>query len=304
MRRLTNLHDISKNRETSQAIPALVGLDLGVRDSMAISRSLINGKRETGRKDMPGEYQNRVVLVTGGAYGIGRAAAVGFAQRGAKVVIADIDVRRGEETLRRVKENGGEAIFVKTDVSSEADVKALVNKAVQTYGRLDCAFNNAGIHKQFVSTVDFTAADWDEMINVNLKSVWLCMKYEIKQMLCQGKGAIVNTSSAAGLVGAPSNPAYPASKHGVVGITKSTALEFARKGIRVNCVCPGPTRTGMNESLVATNPEIVKMMDQKVPMGRIGEPEEVAAAAIFLCSDEASYITGHALPVDGGIVAD
>jgi NAD(P)-dependent dehydrogenase (short-subunit alcohol dehydrogenase family) len=253
---------------------------------------------------MAGEFDGKVVIVTGGSYGIGRAAAIGFAKKGAKVAIADLDVRRGEETLQRIKDAGGEAIFVKTDVSSESDVAALVKKTVQTYGKLDCAFNNAGIHKQFVSTLDFTAADWEEMINVNLKSVWLCMKYEIPQMLKQGKGAIVNTSSAAGLVGAPSNPAYPASKHGVVGITKSTALEFARKGIRVNCVCPGPTRTGMNEALTATNPDMVKAMDQKVPMGRIGEPEEVAAAAIWLCSDEASYITGHALPVDGGIVAD
>jgi NAD(P)-dependent dehydrogenase (short-subunit alcohol dehydrogenase family) len=253
---------------------------------------------------MPDEYKNKVVLVTGGSYGIGRAAAIGFARKGAMVSIADLDVERGEETLKRIKEAGGEAIFVKTDVSLEEDVKAMVEKTIQTYGKLDCAFNNAGIHKQFVSTIDFSAEDWEEMINVNLKSVWLCMKYEIPQMLKQGKGSIVNTSSAAGLVGAPSNPAYPASKHGVVGITKSTALEFARKGIRVNCVCPGPTRTGMNEALAATSPEIVKAMDQKVPMGRIGEPEEVAAAAIFLCSDEASYITGHALPVDGGIVAD
>jgi len=253
---------------------------------------------------MPDEYQDRVVLVTGGSYGIGRAAAIGFARRGAKVVIADLNVERGEETLKQIREAGGEAVFVRTDVSSEPDVQALVEETIETYGKLDCAFNNAGIHKQFVSTIDFTEADWDEMINVNLKSVWLCMKYEIPQMLKQGKGAIVNTSSAAGLVGAPSNPAYPAGKHGVVGITKSTALEFARRGIRVNCVCPGPTRTGMNEELVATSPEIVKAMDQKVPMGRIGEPEEVAAAAIFLCSDEASYITGHALPVDGGIVAD
>jgi NAD(P)-dependent dehydrogenase (short-subunit alcohol dehydrogenase family) len=253
---------------------------------------------------MPNEYQGKVVIVTGGSYGIGRAAAIGFAQRGAKVVIADIDVKRGEETLQRIKDDGGDAIFINTDVSLEHDVKVLIERTVQAYGRLDCAFNNAGIHKQFVSTIDFTLEEWEEMINVNLKSVWLCMKYEIRQMLKQGKGAIVNTSSAAGLVGAPSNPAYPASKHGVVGITKSTALEFARKGIRVNCVCPGPIRTGMQESLMATRPDIVKAMDQKVPMGRTGEPEEVAAAAIFLCSDAASYITGHALPVDGGIVAD
>jgi NAD(P)-dependent dehydrogenase (short-subunit alcohol dehydrogenase family) len=253
---------------------------------------------------MDNEYQGKVAIVTGGAYGIGRAAAIGFAQRGAKVAIADLDVTRGEETLRLIKEAGGDAIFIKADVSIEEDVKVLVDKTIQVFGKLDCAFNNAGIHKQFVSTVDFLMKDWEEMINVNLKSVWLCMKYEIPQMLKQGKGSIVNTSSVAGLVGAPSNPAYPASKHGVVGLTKSTALEFARKGIRVNCVCPGPTRTGMNEELTATNPEMVKAMDQKVPMGRIGEPEEVAAAAIFLCSDEASYITGHALPVDGGIVAD
>jgi NAD(P)-dependent dehydrogenase (short-subunit alcohol dehydrogenase family) len=203
---------------------------------------------------MSSDYRNKVVLVTGGSYGIGRAAAIGFARRGARVAIADLDAKRGEETLRLVRDAGGDAIFVKTDVSSEAEVKALVDATVRKYGKLDCAFNNAGIHRQFVSTVDFTEAEWDEMINVNLKSVWLCMKYEIAQMLKQGKGAIVNTSSAAGLVGAPSNPAYPASKHGVVGITKSTALEFARKGIRVNCVCPGPTRTGMNEALVATNP--------------------------------------------------
>ena len=253
---------------------------------------------------MSDDFKDKVVLVTGGAYGIGRAAAVGFAKKGAKVAIADLDVKRGEETLDRVRQAGGDAIFIKTDVSSEADVAAMVAKTVETYGKLDCAFNNAGIHKEFVSTVAFTEPEWNEMIDVNLKSVWLCMKHEIPHMLKQGKGAIVNTSSAAGLVGAPSNPAYPASKHGVVGMTKSTALEFARKGIRVNCVCPGPTRTGMNEALTATHPEMVKAMDARVPMGRIGEPEEVAAAAIWLCSDEASYITGHALPVDGGIVAD
>jgi NAD(P)-dependent dehydrogenase (short-subunit alcohol dehydrogenase family) len=253
---------------------------------------------------MAGEFEGKVVLVTGGAYGIGRAAAIGFARRGAKVAVADIDVKNGEETLRRIKELGGEAIFVKADVSQEPEVEAMVKKTVETYGKLDCAFNNAGIHKVFVSTIDFTEADWNEMIDVNLKSVWLCMKHEITQMLKQGKGAIANTSSAAGLIAAPSNPAYPASKHGVVGLTKSTAIEFARRGIRVNCVCPGPTRTGMHDSLMAVAPQIVEMMNTKVPMGRIGEPEEIAAAAIWLCSDEASYITGHALPVDGGLVVD
>jgi NAD(P)-dependent dehydrogenase (short-subunit alcohol dehydrogenase family) len=253
---------------------------------------------------MAGEFAGKVVIVTGGGYGIGRAAALGFAQRRAGVVVVDVDVKNGEETIHRIKEAGGEAIFVKADVSQEADVEFMVKKTIETYGRLDCAFNNAGIHKVFVSTIDFTEADWNEMIDVNLKSVWLCMKHEITQMLKQGKGAIVNTSSAAGLIAAPSNPAYPASKHGVVGLTKSTAIEFARRGIRVNCVCPGPTRTGMHDSLMAVAPQIVEMMNTKVPMGRIGEPEEIAAAAIWLCSDEASYITGHALPVDGGLVVD
>ena len=253
---------------------------------------------------MAGEFEGKVALVTGGSYGIGRAAAIGFAQRGAKVVIADIDVKNGEETIRRIKEVGGEAIFVRTDVSQAKEVEALINKTVETYGGLDCAFNNAGIHGEFISLVDFSEDDWNHIIDVNLKSVWLCMKYEIPQMLMQGGGAIVNTSSAAGLIGAPSNPAYPASKHGVVGITKSTALEYARTGIRVNCICPGPIRTGMHESLVATSPDIVEAMGNKVPMGRIGEPEEVVGAVMWLCSEAASFVTGHALPVDGGIVVD
>ncbi len=253
---------------------------------------------------MSGEFAGKVALVTGGSYGIGRAAAMALVRKGAKVVIADVDIKNGEETLRRIKEAGGDAIFVKTDVSQETEVETLIKKTIEKYDRLDCALNNAGIHKVFVSTVDFTQTDWNELIDVNLKSVWLCMKHEIPQMLEQGKGAIVNTSSVAGLIAAPSNPAYPASKHGVVGLTKSAAIEFARRGIRINCICPGPIRTGMHESLVAVAPEIVEMMNTKVPMGRIGEPEEAAAAAIWLCSDEASYITGHALPVDGGLVAD
>jgi len=248
----------------------------------------------------------KVAIVTGGAYGIGRASAKGFSRRGAKVAVVDIDLEKGEETVRQIKEAGGEAIFIKTDVSVEAEVAATVDKIVETYGRLDFAHNNAGIHKYFSSVTEFPEKEWTELININLKGIWLCLKYEIPEILKQEKGAIVNTSSAAGLVAAPSNPAYPASKHGIVGLTKSTAIELARarKNIRVNCVCPGPIRTGMYEELIQSAPDVTQAMQQVVPMGRMGEPEEVAAAAIWLCSDEASYITGVALPVDGGIVAD
>jgi len=251
---------------------------------------------------MDKEFNDKVALVTGGGYGIGRAAAIAFAQRGANTVVADIDADNGKETVERIKKAGVESIFIKTDVSLSNDVKALIDNTIAKYGRLDFAFNNAGIHGEFIPTVDFTEEEWDRMININLKSVWLCMKYEIPQMLKQGKGSIVNTSSVAGLVGVPSNPAYPASKHGVVGLTRSTALEYAKTGIRVNCVCPGPIRTGMHESLIKTVPDIVEMMHEKVPMARIGEPEEIAGAVMWLCSESASYVTGHALPVDGGIV--
>ena len=251
------------------------------------------------------DFEGKVVIVTGGGYGIGRAACLAFVREGAKVVVADVDVTSSEETVHLIKEGGGKAIVVKTDVSQEADVEALVRKTVETYGKLDCAFNNVGIHKTFVSTVDFTQKDWNQMMDINLKGMWLCMKYEIPRMLKQGKGAIVNASSAAGLIAAPSNPAYPASKHGVVGLTKMAAIEFARKGIRVNCICPGPTTsTRMNEELTAVAVDIIEKMEDKVPMGRTAEPREIAEAAVWLCSDKASYVTGVALPVDGGLVAD
>jgi NAD(P)-dependent dehydrogenase (short-subunit alcohol dehydrogenase family) len=251
------------------------------------------------------DFEEKVVVVTGGGYGIGRAACLAFSRDGAKVVIADVDVTSGEETVNLIKENGGEAFVVKTDVSQETEVEALVRKTVETYGRLDCAFNNVGIHKTFVSTIDFTQKDWDQMMDINLKGMWLCMKYEIPQMLRHGKGAIVNASSVAGLIAAPSNPAYPTSKHGVIGLTKMAAVEFARKGIRVNCICPGPTTsTRMNEELTAVAGDLIAMMEDKVPMGRTAEPREIAEAAVWLCSDKASYITGVALPVDGGLVAD
>jgi NAD(P)-dependent dehydrogenase (short-subunit alcohol dehydrogenase family) len=251
------------------------------------------------------DFEDKVVVVTGGGYGIGRAACLAFCRDGAKVVVADVDVESGEETVRLVREAGGEAAFVRADVSGEAEVERLIHKTVDIYGGLDCAFNNVGIHKTFTSTIDFTQEDWNRMMDVNLKGIWLCMKYEIRQMLKQGKGAIVNASSVAGLIAAPSNPAYPASKHGVIGLTKMAAVEFAKKGIRVNCICPGPTvGTRMNEELSEIAMDIIETMHDKVPMGRTAEPREIAEAAVWLCSDKASYVTGVALPVDGGLVAD
>lgn len=254
---------------------------------------------------MTRDFEEKVVIVTGGGYGIGRAACLAFSRDGAKVVVADVDVKSSEDTVDLVKKAGGDAIVVRTDVSQEAEIEALVRKTVETYGSLDCAFNNVGIHKTFTSTIDFTQQDWNQMMDINLKGMWLCMKYEIRQMLKQGKGAIVNASSVAGLIAAPSNPAYPTSKHGVIGLTKMAAIEFARKGIRVNCICPGPTAmTRMNEELAAIALDIIEKMNDKVPMGRTAEPREIAEAAVWLCSDKASYITGVALPVDGGLVAD
>jgi NAD(P)-dependent dehydrogenase (short-subunit alcohol dehydrogenase family) len=251
------------------------------------------------------DFEGKVVIVTGGGYGIGRAACLAFARDGAKVVVADVDVTSSEDTVRLIKEAGGEGIVVKTDVSQEVEVEALINKTVEIYGSLDCAFNNVGIHKTFISTINFTQEDWNQMIDINLKGMWLCMKYEIPLMLKQGKGAIVNASSAAGLIGAQSNPAYTGSKHGVVGLTKMAAMEFARKGIRVNCICPGPTTTTrMNEELAAVCPDRVEKIHDNVPMGRTAEPREIAEAAVWLCSDKASYVTGVALPVDGGVVAE
>ncbi len=245
----------------------------------------------------------KVALVTGGGSGIGRAAALLFGREGAKVVIADVNVIGGEETVRLVEEAGAQAVFIPTDVSDGAQVGAMVAKAVSTYGRLDCAFNNAGIEQPLGLLSDIPEEVWERIMHVNLKGVWLSMKYEIPQMIAQGGGAIVNASSVAGLVGGPLNGAYVASKHAILGLTKAAALEYASKGIRINAVCPGMTRTPMIGMITGGSAEVERMIVAMHPMGRAALPEEIARAAVWLCSDEASFVTGHALAVDGGFTA-
>jgi NAD(P)-dependent dehydrogenase (short-subunit alcohol dehydrogenase family) len=248
-------------------------------------------------------FEDKVALVTGGSSGIGRATALAFAHAGARVVIADIAEDGGEETIALIKGAGGAAIFVRTDVSKAADVAELIRAAVSTYGRLDYAFNNAGIDGDTVPTADGSEANWDHVLATNLKGVWLCMKHEIQHMLQQGHGAIVNTASVAGLVGFPGLAAYTASKHAIVGLTKTAALEYARAGIRINAVCPGAIRTPALARFIAQAPQIEAQVIAMEPVGRLGTPEEVAEAVVWLCSDGSSFVTGTAMTVDGGWLA-
>ncbi len=249
---------------------------------------------------MSGQLQGRVALVTGGGSGIGRATALAFAREGARVVVSDVVVDGGEETVLLVKAAGGDASFVAADVSKATDVEQMIRRTVETYGQLDCAHNNAGIlrggplHKT-------SEEEWNEVLAVNLTGVWLCMKYEIAQMLRQGGGAIVNTSSGAGLVGTPS-AAYTASKFGVVGLTKSAAKVYGARGIRINAVCPGWIDTPMIHDGMEDSEALAQRIAME-PIGRIGTPEEVAEAVVWLCSDAASFVLGVAMPVDGGLVA-
>jgi NAD(P)-dependent dehydrogenase (short-subunit alcohol dehydrogenase family) len=249
------------------------------------------------------QFADKAALVTGGASGIGRAAALSFAHGGARVVVADVNQVGGEETVRLVKTEGGEAVFVKADVRAAVDVEAMVAATLQTFGRLDIAFNNAGVLGSGAAMIDFTEDDWDDVMGINLKGVWLCMKHEIPAMIQAGGGAIVNTSSIAGLVGSQHSPAYAASKHGVVGLTKTAALQYAPHGIRVNCVCPAAVYSPMLETLVTRNPQVGERLLASQPNGRFASPEEVAAVVTWLCSDAASFVTGAALPVDGGYTA-
>lgn len=252
---------------------------------------------------MDKQFQNQVALVTGGSFGIGRATCIAFAQRGAKVVIADWIEDKEDTTQRLVKEAGSESLFVRCDVSKADDVKALINKTMATFGRLDFAFNNAGIEGRLAPTHECPEENWDKTIGINLKGVWLCMREEILQMRKQGKGAIVNCASVAGLGGFPGLPAYVASKHAVVGLTKTAALENATEGIRINAVCPGVIHTTMIDRVTGQDKEVEKQYTAMEPIGRMGKPEEVAEAVVWLCSDAASFVTGDAMTVDGGFSA-
>jgi NAD(P)-dependent dehydrogenase (short-subunit alcohol dehydrogenase family) len=218
-------------------------------------------------------------------------------------MVADAQSNSGQETVTMIKSANGEASFVKTDVSKASDVQAMVKKTVGTYGRLDCAYNNAGVVVSPRLTPDTSEEDWDHVININLKGVWLCMKYEIPQMIKNGRGAIVNASSMVGLIGLPKRSAYAASKHGVIGVTKVAALEYANAGIRVNAICPAVVRTSLVETIIASDPDAESQLMSMIPMGRLGTLEEIAEVVVWLCSDASSFITGHAMAVDGGVVA-
>jgi NAD(P)-dependent dehydrogenase (short-subunit alcohol dehydrogenase family) len=251
---------------------------------------------------MTDRLKEKIALITGASSGIGRAAAQLFSREGAKVVIADINVEGGEETVKSISEAGGEAHFVRTDISKEEEVETLINKIIEMYGRLDCAYNNTGVLVKMDSVVDHTQETWDRTLDTNLKGTWLCMKYEIPQMLKQGSGAILNTTATAGfMVGNTYRSAYAASKAGIVSLTKVAALENAEYGIRINAICP-LARTPNLAQLFQLHPQAEADLITQIPMGRIGSPEEIAEGALWLCSDASSYVTGHVLAMEGGLL--
>ena len=252
---------------------------------------------------MTADLQNKVALITGGTSGIGRETAVLFAKAGAKVVITGRREAEGNETIQLVRAAGGDGLFVKSDVAKSADVQSAVQKTVDKFGRLDIAFNNAGIEGQWKPIIQQTEEDWDTVIDINLKGTWLCLKYEIQQMLKQGGGgAIVNMSSVAGLMGSAGAAVYVASKHGVIGLTRNAALECSAQGIRVNAVCPAVIETAMAERAFA-DPEVNKRVLAMHPLGRFGKSMEIAEAVLWLSSDKSSFMTGHYITLDGGMLA-
>ena len=253
---------------------------------------------------MTGNLDGKTTLVTGGGSGIGRATSLAYAREGARVVVVDVNVEGGEETVQQIKEAGGEAILVHADVAKPEDTQAMVAQAVEAFGSLDCAFNNAGVSgRERWLTAEYPEEEWDRVTSINLKGVWLCMKAEIPQMLKQGGGAIVNTASVAGLVGIRGTAAYIAAKHGVVGLTKAAALEYADRGIRVNSVCPGYIHTPLVQGVFDSVDGYEDQVKSRHPVGRLGEPQEIAEAVLWLSSDSASFVTGHNMAVDGGYTA-
>src|SRR5579884_1069398 len=253
---------------------------------------------------MAGILEGKVALITGAGSGIGRATAKIFAREGAHLMIIDVAAVAAQETLEAVRQLGAKALCLKADVSNAAEVEAAVARTVSEFGRLDCAFNNAGIEGEPALTHKCSEANWNRVIAINLTGVWLCMKAEIAQMLKQGGGgAIVNTSSGAGLAGVPHMPAYVASKHGVAGLTRAAAIEYGKHGIRINAVCPGPIRTPMTGRMFEKRPDMEQKMARAEPLRRMGEPGEIGEAVAWLCSDHASYVTGLPMPVDGGFMA-
>jgi NAD(P)-dependent dehydrogenase (short-subunit alcohol dehydrogenase family) len=247
--------------------------------------------------------EHKVALVTGGTSGIGRATAIAFGAAGAKVVFSGRREAEGEDTANLIRKSGAECLFVRSDVSSESDVKALVQKTIETYGRLDCAFNNAGIESLMKPLHEQSVEHFDNLMAINVRGLFLCMKYEIQQMMTQGSGVIINNSSTSGLVAFAGTSPYVASKHAVMGLTRAAALDYAKQGIRINAVNPGLTATEMIDRFSNKDPAMEQQLASIVPMERIGKPEEISATVVFLCSDTASYITGQSLVIDGGYTA-
>jgi NAD(P)-dependent dehydrogenase (short-subunit alcohol dehydrogenase family) len=247
------------------------------------------------------DFKGKVSLITGGSYGIGRATAIAFANAGAQVVIADIE--SNNETLRAIRQAGVEPVFMQCDVSKADQVQSMMQEIIKKFGRLDFAFNNAGIEGDNGPLQECSLENWDRVLNVNLRSVFLCMKEQIPLMRSQGSGVIVNCASVAGMMGFTNLPAYVASKHGVIGLTRAAALENAKQGIRINAICPGVIRTPMVERVTKGDPEVEASYTAMEPVGRMGEPNEIASAVLWLCSPDASFVTGAAIPVDGGMTA-
>lgn len=249
------------------------------------------------------EFKDKVVIITGASFGIGKATALAFANEGAKLVLSDVQDKEGKALAEDIRSKGSECIYVHCDISKPAEVKNMVSEGVKKFGRLDIAYNNAGIEGEMGFIADGSEENFDRIIGINLKGVWACMKYEIPEMLKNKKGVIVNCSSIAGVIGSQGLPVYVASKHGVIGFTKNAALEYAKQGIRVNAVCPAGVHTPMLERLVESSPGLGEQLDAMHPIGRAAQPEEIADAVLYLCSDSASFVTGHEMLVDGGYTA-